>query len=115
MADFITSDRSLKEGDLVFSEYHKGQLLFKITKIERRYLTQQDIKHSVYSCGQVGDEYNPYVTIESVADLGVPRNPKKKFRKTVKTLDAAWLKRAEPEHIQAHIKMLYEILSTHWP
>lgn len=115
MGDFITSDRSLKVGDLVFSNYHKGQLLFKITKIEKRFLDASMLHYGCYQGGSVGDEYNPYVTIESVANLGITPDPKKKFRKTVKGLDAAWITRAEPEHISAHIKRLNEILSTHWP
>ena len=114
MGDFITSDRTLKVGDLVFSNYHKGQLLFKITEIQRRFIDSSMLQYNCYQGGSVGDEHNPEVTIESVADLGITV-PKKKFRKTVKCLDASWVVKVEPEHISAHIKRLNEILSTHWP
>lgn len=113
--DFITSDRTLQIGDLVFSTYHKGELLFKISKIERRFLTADLLKYSPYSKGQVGDEYNPLVTIESVANLSVRYDASKKFRKHVKTLDATYLIKVDPEYIKAYIKRLHELLAEFWP
>lgn len=116
MADFITSDRSLKVGDVVFSIYHKGERLFKITKIERRFLTQDDLRYNVYKDRSVGDEYNPTLDIESIADLSILTDPNKKFRKLVKKrLDAAWVRRADPSMIQDHIYRLTNLLTTIWP
>lgn len=113
--DFITSDRTLQVGDLVFSSYHKKDLLFKITKIERRFLTLDLLRYNVYSKGQVGDEYNPIVVIKSIANLSIKYDSKKKFRPTTASIDASYLKIVTPEHIQAYIKRLHEILTEFWP
>lgn len=113
--DFINSDRSLKVGDLVFSNYHKGDLLFKVTKIERRFLTKDDLRYGVYKNGSVGDEYDPLTTIESVANLGFRVDRSKKFRKTTKILDASYLVKAGPDLIDAQIKFLQAALLDFWP
>jgi hypothetical protein len=113
--DFINSDRTLKVGDLVFSNYHKGDLLFKITKIERRFLNKDDLYYDVYKNGKVGDEYNPAVTIESVANLGLRADRKKKFRKTTMNLDALYVVKADPSLIDEQIKTLQSILLDFWP
>jgi|SRR6185369_9082412 len=115
MGDFINSDRSLKVGDLVFSNYHKGDLLFKVTKIERRFLVKDDLRYGVYKDGKVGDEYSPLATIESVANLGFRVDRTKKFRKTTKTLDASWVVKASPELLDKQIKVLQEAISEFWP
>lgn len=111
MTDFIESDKTIAIGDLVLSNYHKGELIFKVTKIERRFLTKDDLRFDCYKGGQVGDEYNPYVTIESVANLSINVDPNKKFRKTVKGLDAAHLKKIDHKHIEAHIERIKNILA----
>lgn len=113
--DFITSDRTLKVGDLVFSRYHKGEFLFKITSIDRRFLTKDDLKYSSYKNGKVGDEYNPTMKIEAVANLSITTPPDKKLRKNVKSLDAAWIIKVDPKNIEAHIKKLNDLLSEMWP
>lgn len=113
--DFISSDRSLKVGDLVFSNYHKGDLLFKITKIERRFLVKDDLRYDCYKDGHVGDEYDPIVTIQAVANLGLRVNRTKKFRKITHVLDASYLEKANPDILNAQIRLLQDFLLEFWP
>jgi hypothetical protein len=113
--DFITSDRSLKVGDIVISFYNKGEILFRITGIEKRYLTKDDLIYDFYKNGQVGDEFNPTVQMEAVADLSIRTEPNSKFRKARNSLDAAWVKKIDPAHIQAHIQKLNSLLDELWP
>lgn len=112
--DFISSDRTLKVGDYVFNNYSKNTILWKVTKIERRFLNQSDLKSSVYAGGQVGDEWNPYVVIEAVADFGVHTSGKK-LRKQVKGFDAAWVTKVDPKVFQDHIDRLKKLVSDFWP
>jgi hypothetical protein len=108
--DFIDSDRTLKFGEYVFHNYSKNNFLWKITKITRRFLTKEDLHYGVYKGGNVGDEYNPLVEIEAVADFNM--HPiKKKFRKQTKVLDAAYLIKADAEVLQNHIDEVKKILS----
>lgn len=107
--DFITSDRTLQAGDYVFHNYSKNNFLWKITKITRRFLTKDDLKYGVYDYGTVGDEYNPYVEIESVADFSM-NAVNKKCRKQTRGLDAAYLIKADPKVFQDHIDKLNQIL-----
>lgn len=113
--DFINSDRTLKVGDFVLSSYHKSDLLFKIVDLERRFLTQDDLKYHSYENGSIGDEYNPYVTIETITNLSITTDPSKKIRKTIKGLDASWLRKVTPEHLEAHIHRLQNMLGELWP
>lgn len=113
--DFISSDRTLKVGDYVFNNYSKNELLWRVTEIERRFLSKDDLRYQAYKGGKVGDEYNPYVVIEAVADFSIKANSKKKMRKQVKGLDAAYLVKVEPGVIQEHINRLNQILSDFWP
>ena len=113
--DFINGDRTLKVGDLVFSGYHKGELIFKITHLERRFLDKDDLRYGVYKDGKVGDEYDSLATIESVANLSIFTDTTKKLRKTAKTLDASYLRRVEPEVVKEHIKRLNDLLVELWP
>lgn len=115
MRDFIDSDRTLKVGDLVLSNYTKNDLLFKITKIERRFLEKDDLSYGVYKNGKVGDEYNPLATIESVANLGFRVDRSKKLRKATKILDAAYLVKVNPDLINEQIQVLQSILLDFWP
>lgn len=113
--DFINSDRTLKVGDLVFSNYHKGEILFRIINITRRYLTQYHMLYDVYKDAQIGDEYTPLMTIEVVADLSLFANLNKKLRKNANVLDASYLRRVDPVQIQEHIKRLNQLLDQFWP
>jgi hypothetical protein len=111
---YIDSDPTLAVGDFVFHTYSKNELLWKITKIERRFLTKDDLKYSVYENGKVGDEYNPYVSIESVADFSIKANVKKKMRKTKKGFDAAYLVKVDPKLIQEHVQRLKQLVVDLW-
>lgn len=113
--DFITSDRTLKVGDLVFSRYHSGEFLYKVLSFERRFLTKDDLRYSTYKNGKEGDEYNSLVKIEAVANLSITADPNKKLRKNIKSLDTAWVTKVDPKHIEAHIKKLNDLLSEMWP
>src|SRR6478609_2717142 len=107
---FINSDPTLAVGDLVFNNYSKNEFLWKITNIERRYLDVDDLRYGVYKNGKVGDEYNPLVTIEVVANFSIKADLTKKLRKQEKILDAAYLSKADPNFIQNHINKLNQIL-----
>jgi hypothetical protein len=107
-----------KVGDLVFSKYHKNETVYRITKIERRFLVDQwDVRshQSVFPGCQIGDEYNPTVTIEAIADLSIKADPTKKMRRSTKSLDASWVMPVTPEHIAAHIRKLNDLLTTQFP
>jgi len=112
--DFISSDRTLKVGDYVFNNYSKNNYLWKITDIQRRFLSQSDLRSQVYAGGQVGDEWNPYVVIEAVADFGIHVTGKK-LRKQVKGLDAAWVSKADPKVFKDHLDRLKTLVSDLWP
>lgn len=80
MKSFIDSDQSLKIGDLVFSSYHKGEYVFRITKIQRRFYKLEDIKY-YHPDRDVGDEYNPLMYIEAIENYSLTKYKEKKFRK----------------------------------
>ena len=109
--DFITCDRTYKVGDLVFSTYHKTEYLWKITEITRRYVGANDISFYGAKGGKIGDETNPYMSLIAVANLSITTDPTKKLRKMTAGLDGAWLKKATPEHIEAHIRKLNNLLN----
>lgn len=111
--NFITSDNSLQVGDYVFHNYSKNNFLWKITKITRRFLTKDDIRYQVYKGGNISDEYNPYVEIESVADFGMILT-NKKFLKKTRGLDAAYLIKADSGVFQDHIDKLNQIIKDFW-
>jgi hypothetical protein len=114
MKNFITSDRSLQAGDIVLSTYNKSTLIFRITDIERRFLEADDLKYHTYKNANIGDEYNPIVTIESVGSLdAIPS--KKKVRKVTKFLDASYLIKVTPQYIEAYIKRLDALMVELWP
>ena len=113
--DFITSDKSLKVGDLVFNNYSKNNYLWKVTEITRRFLTQGNLSPYAYPGGQVGDEWNPYVVIEAVADLDLKTKPGTKLRKNIKGLDASYLTKVSPEFLQAYKDNLTKIINEFWP
>jgi hypothetical protein len=53
-------------GDIIVG-YHKGY--WKVTKIERRFLTQNDIdRYGMYRSRQVGEEINPLIHYVKIAD-----------------------------------------------
>lgn len=112
--NFINSDPTLAVGDFVFHNYSKNELLWKVTKIERRYLTKEDLIYSFYEYGKVGDEYSPYVMIESVADFSIKADLKKKMRTQKKGLDASYLIKVNPKIVQDHIQRLKTIISELW-
>lgn len=111
---FIDSDPTLAVGDFVFHNYSKNELLWKVVKIERRFLTKDALRYGIYENGKVGDEYNPYVAIESVADFSIKANVAKKMRKIKKGLDAAYLVKVNPKIVQDHIQRLKTIVSELW-
>lgn len=112
---FIKSDPTLAVGDLVLSTYHKGELIFKVTKLTQRFLTSMDVRYTIYKGGNVGDEYTPLATIESVANLSIFTNTEKKFRKTTKNLDASYLIKLSPEKLENHMRRISNIMHDLWP
>lgn len=113
--DFVSSDKTLKIGDLVFSTFAKGEFLYKIVDIERRFIDKDLLKYSNYSGGCIGDEYNPLVEIQAVANLSITADVNKKLQKKLKKLDAAWVKRVDKQHLLAHIQKLNNLISNMWP
>lgn len=111
MKNWSDSDPSLKVGDLVFSNYHKNQLLYRIIKIHERFLDEYDVGHhqNVFPGCQIGDQYNCMVHLEAVLDLNIKADSKKKLHKKITSLDSAWVVKVLPEHIEAHIKKLEEL------
>lgn len=120
MNSLITWNTSLKVGDIVFSGYTKNELLFQIVAIERRFLQSHDFftnmqpTHPYYG-RQVGNEYNPLVTIKAVANLSINFDASKKLRQMVKVLDGAYLRRADPTYLQAYMKRLQQVMDELWP
>ena len=114
MKNFITSDRTLQVGDIVLSSYKKSSYLCKIIHIERRFLDAYDLKYDVYKNANVGDEFNPIVTIESVASLDVTPSSKK-LRKVKQELDAEYLINVTPQYIEAYVKRLQALVVELWP
>lgn len=106
---FINSDTTLKVGDLVFSSYHKGENLFKIVSITRRFLTDYDLRYNVYKNAKVGDEYNPLIKIQAIANLSIVNNEKKVIKIT-KELDAVYLHKVTRETILNHINKLGKLI-----
>lgn len=101
---------SFEVGNIVTSRYTKNDFLFKVVEIERRFLTKTDLKYSVYQGHQLGDEYNPLVTIKPVANLSVKFDASKKLRSTKSVLDAAYLTKVTPEFLKKHIERLNSLL-----
>jgi hypothetical protein len=114
MRDFITHDRSLRIGDIVLSNYHKSNFLFRITEIERRFLTAFDLRYDTYKDANIGDEYNSLATIESVAAYNIIPSAKKP-RKVSKHLDMSWLVKVSPQDVEAYVKRLNTLITELWP
>lgn len=55
----------IKVGDLI-TAYHAGYHI--VTKIERRFYTEEDVKYGSYKSHKVGTEYNPLIYYETIAD-----------------------------------------------
>ncbi len=100
-----TFDYNIKVGDYVLSS-HNYDYIFVVTKIERRFADKDYIKHFVGPI-DIGSEYNPLVTIKSVADL---RFFLIKSSKLERTLDGSFLSKFDPMFIENHILKLREIL-----
>jgi hypothetical protein len=110
----INSDKSLKVGDLVFQSYTKNNFLYKITNIEQRFLTKEDLRYGVYKDRKIGDEFNPIITIQVVADLDLKVKPGTKLRKNTKELDAAYLTKVDLNILQTYINRLTAIIGEFW-
>jgi hypothetical protein len=118
MKNWSDSDPTLKIGDIVWSTYNtKDEFLYRIIEIERRFLDENEVKYhrEVFPGCTVGEEYNPLITIEVIANLSSRVGPNKRLPQTHKMLDASYLVKATPEHIQSHIKRLNDLLTTFFP
>jgi hypothetical protein len=107
-----------KVGDLVWSKYHTNDLVYRITKIDRRFIADEwdkNLRGTTYPGCEIGDEYNPTALIETFIDLSVKNFLKKKIRKSTQQLDVSWLIKVTPEHIETHIKRLKDFLTTQFP
>jgi hypothetical protein len=110
---FVNSDQSLKVGDLVFSTYHKGEYLYKIINIERRFYHKGDFIPPERS---MGDEYNPIAKIKSVVNLGIVNHlVRKKNRKIVAILDAAYLVKVNKDILLNHSKKVHDLSNELFP
>lgn len=114
MMKLINSDPTLAVGDFVFHNYSKNEFLWKIVHIERRYITKEDLRYSTLEDGKLGDEYDPLITIESVANFSITADVSNKIRKQKKILDASYLTKADPKLIEKHAHRLQKIISDLW-
>jgi len=95
MNKLLTWDSSINIGDYVVSTYNRSQLLYKVIKITRRFITKDDIHLydnvyvNAYKKAKIGDEYNPIVTISPVGNLNFLN--KKKISKVNSSLDGSYL------------------------
>ena len=64
----------IKVGDLI-TAYHAGYHI--VTKIERRFYTEEDVKYGSYKSHKVGTEYNPLITKRLQILLGNIKNIKR--------------------------------------
>jgi hypothetical protein len=104
---FVGSCEILKEGDFVLYDSNSKFIIWKITKIERRFLTEDDVKrYTCYNSCSVGDEYAPLVTISFVKDIS---NVTKKKRSHI--LDASYLKKVNSKQIEDSILKQIEKLN----
>lgn len=116
--DLITSDRTLEVGDLVIHRYTNNHLIHRITKIERRYVDQYNLRFYQTKGAQLGDEYNPIVTIVQVGSFNMSLNPAEKVKKLKKALDAAYIIKLTPKMMEDHlhrIEKMFEELSRNEP
>lgn len=85
-------DKDIKVGDLIWS-YHKG--LHRCTKIERRFLTSDDLRYSAYKGSKIGDEYAALIYYKPVLDCkGKPR------KGPVTVCDASYCTRLDPSALK---------------
>ena len=77
------SHNGMSPGDII-TTYFKGY--YRLESIQRRYLTQDDLKYQAYKDKKAGDEYSPLFHFVQVADgTGKPKKSK-----ALKTCDAAF-------------------------
>lgn len=88
----IEWDRSIDIGDLV-TGYHKG--IWRVTKIDRRFLTQDDLRYQAYKDRQVGDEYSSLVQYQQVLT-----DDYQKGRKITKTCDISYCRKIDDTFIK---------------
>jgi hypothetical protein len=103
MGDQFTN--GIDVGDVV-STYHKGY--WRVTKIERRYITEDLRRFKVYEDKKLGEEYSAMLHYELVADANF--NPPKKKAKTDKC-DAAHCHKITEETLQVLVNDQLEYLN----
>jgi len=111
MYKFFTFDTSIKVGDYVFSGYHEKDIVFQVTEIKDRFITQEDYdRYQTYrESGAVGDAINPLVQLKPIANLSIRTDSEKKVRASIKSLDGGYLIKVTPELINEHIIRMEEI------
>lgn len=109
LSPHFTFDTFIQVGDFVLSGYHEKDIIFRVTKIERRFYSQDDIDR-YYKNGPivVGDEFNPLVSIEPIVNLSI-RASSKKPKASIKALDGAYLKKVDKQLIMEYIERLKQI------
>lgn len=99
---------TFKVGDVV-TTYHKGY--WRITKIERRFLTKDDLRYTCYKNKKVGDEYSSLIHYESICDLEGKRRKKK-----TNSCDALYVRLMTKELIEMSVRLKidqYNMISQH--
>ena len=91
----------IKLGDIIRT-YHKG--FWRLIKIERRFLTKDDLRYEAYKNHKVGDEYSPMFVYEFVmsSDFKVPKTKKPKQN----SCDASYCKKVTAEEVTT-MKQIY--------
>lgn len=115
MKSFVTSDQTLQVGDYVLSSFNKGNKIWKIIAIKRRFFDAfSTLSYSnVHPGANVGDEYNPQVDIQVVDDFSFGEKPK--LNKKTYTLDASWVKKCTKETLQNYMIEINQIANKLWP
>lgn len=104
------ADPTIKVGDYVFSYYAKKDMwVYKVSKIERRYLTAQDVKtyKDAYEGCKAGEEMNPLLHLTKFCDLSFHSA---KSSKKITVLDAAWIKKVDKKEILDYILRLQSFI-----
>jgi hypothetical protein len=103
-------DKSIQVGDFVISNYHKNSIIYKVSKIERRFLVKSDLKCEVYKNSSIGDEYSPIVTIIPVIDTSFDACfSKKKLTARKAFLDCTWLNKMSSIDFNNYLQYLSDL------
>lgn len=112
MYKYFTFDTTIQVGDYVFSGYHEKDIVFQVTEIEARFISQDDYdRYPSYrnNGASVGDPLNPLVSIKPIVNLSIRADAAKKVRASIKDLDGGYLQKINQDTITKHIARMEEV------